>query len=1086
MAVNPVKSILNKLKNNEISAEEAEKLLLNNLSESIGSATIDHARSIFKEFPEVIFAEGKEYEDILQISKKILKISQKVLITRLDAKKIESLKKEFGTKIKFNDAANIALIRDKPEKLIDSDILVNNLSVGEYNLLIECIDNTSPVFGCELDTVLVIESPLEFTYDFTVNNVSCFVDEDSNGINDIIDGFIEINLTGGTSPYSTVLGLADGTILDTQIGTSVVFNNLAVGDYYFSPLDANGCLVFEQEVFFSVSEPEPLVIDSFVISNYNDFEISCNLGQDGFVNINVSGGTEPYSFLWSDNSSNQNLTNVSSGTYSVIVTDQNDCTVELDNLVLNEPSLVNFSATIDPVSCSGASDGSISVEVSGAVAPYDFLWPELNENSLSVDNLPLGDYTLQVIDANECIYTEVFNVSTPNPIVISDVITNISCFEASDGSIDISVSGGVPPYIYQWSNTENIEDLSNLEPGDYEVIVTDSEGCFETAIYQIIEPGLLTATVSVNDVACFGENSGSVATSIEGGTPPYSESWSGGANPNNMFAGTYELTITDLNGCIFVLSDIIINQPATPLQLGAFITDVLPCNGGLTGIIEPFAQGGTEPYIFTMAGNNNFNGLGADNYTVFVEDGNGCLVQEVFTVDEPAPVSANLTVTDVSCFGFTDGQATAVALGGTPPYNISWIDIESDQFVDNTNLAPGEYNLYIEDALGCSYNDYFIVNEPLSNQLEIISNDSPSCLNPFNISVVSANGGSGFWSGIGPGSVSFSNPNATETTVIVTDFGTYLISYTDGCGEEVDIYIEMSSVEPEASASPSLVYCDFQTTLEASSESNQGYWTLLDAPDNTEVDFVDGVNSFNTEIIASGINSSDVCCYGDYLFSFTSCGAESFVSLSFEKEAPTFGVSTFQECVLDGQIFILNPISFTDALINPGDWQCGTCLYDLNNNGICDDNEWQETNDVIITYETPHEVAYTVPDYGLYEFRYFVCDTFYQKIVGFSCPLEIPNVFTPNGDSQNDVFLSNDLIPGIHINIDFLVFNRDGQIVHSQSNYDYQNTLWDGTTNESDNQELSDGVYYYVLELFNTASQRQEYYSGYVHLFRGS
>ena len=96
MAVNPVKSILNKLKNNEISAEEAEKLLLNNLSESIGSATIDHARSIFKEFPEVIFAEGKELEDIIQISKKILKISQKVLITRLDAKKIESWKKEFG------------------------------------------------------------------------------------------------------------------------------------------------------------------------------------------------------------------------------------------------------------------------------------------------------------------------------------------------------------------------------------------------------------------------------------------------------------------------------------------------------------------------------------------------------------------------------------------------------------------------------------------------------------------------------------------------------------------------------------------------------------------------------------------------------------------------------------------------------------------------------------------------------------------------------------------------------------------------------------------------------------------------------
>ena len=132
MLDNPIKSILNKLKNNEISSEEAEKLLLNNLSESIGSATIDHARSIFKEFPEVIFAEGKELEDIIKISKKILKISQKVLITRLDTKKIESLKKEFGTKIKYNNTANIALVSDKPEKLIDSNILV--ISAGTTDI----------------------------------------------------------------------------------------------------------------------------------------------------------------------------------------------------------------------------------------------------------------------------------------------------------------------------------------------------------------------------------------------------------------------------------------------------------------------------------------------------------------------------------------------------------------------------------------------------------------------------------------------------------------------------------------------------------------------------------------------------------------------------------------------------------------------------------------------------------------------------------------------------------------------------------------------------------------------------------------
>ena len=108
---------------------------------------------------------------------------------------------------------------------------------------------------------------------------------------------------------------------------------------------------------------------------------------------------------------------------------------------------------------------------------------------------------------------------------------------------------------------------------------------------------------------------------------------------------------------------------------------------------------------------------------------------------------------------------------------------------------------------------------------------------------------------------------------------------------------------------------------------------------------------------------------------------------------------------------------------------------------MCDDDEWVETNDVLIYYETPYEVGFTVPEFGQYEFRYFICDTFYRKIVGFSCPLQRPNTFTPNGDSQNDLFTVDGLIPGIHTNIDFVVFNRDGQIVHSKSNFDFQKML---------------------------------------------
>ena len=121
----------------------------------------------------------------------------------------------------------------------------------------------------------------------------------------------------------------------------------------------------------------------------------------------------------------------------------------------------------------------------------------------------------------------------------------------------------------------------------------------------------------------------------------------------------------------------------------------------------------------------------------------------------------------------------------------------------------------------------------------------------------------------------------------------------------------------------------------------------------------------------------------------------------------------------------------------------------------------------------------------MYYLEYHICDTSYIQSIGFSCPLTLPNAFTPNGDFNNDVFLATQLIEGVHDNISFIVYNRWGSIVHAQSNYDFQGSLWDGSTNTFEDKELSDGVYFYTLELYNRASKRKESYDGYVHLFRG-
>ena len=242
----------------------------------------------------------------------------------------------------------------------------------------------------------------------------------------------------------------------------------------------------------------------------------------------------------------------------------------------------------------------------------------------------------------------------------------------------------------------------------------------------------------------------------------------------------------------------------------------------------------------------------------------------------------------------------------------------------------------------------------------------------------------------------------------------------------------------------------------------------MSAPDNTNVTFIDGANSFNTDLEITNASGDGEYGYGEYIFSFTSCGLEDYVSLFIEKISPEFGFSTYEECSFNAAIILYNPEEYE------GEWTIGLipagATFEFNSDPF----------DI-------NEISFTVSHPGFYEVNYETCngDEVYQNWVGFSCPLEMPNAFTPNGDDNNDFFLGDGLIYGLHSQINFIVFNRSGQIVFSKSNYNADGVLWDGRTNTLDNKMLNDGVYYYTLDLFNVASQEKEFYTGYIHLFGG-
>ena len=963
--------------------------------------------------------------------------------------------------------------------IVDNQVI--DLQSGSYQLLIESQNNESPVYECILDTIISIESPTEFDYSYVINDVSCFLDNDNDGINDIGDGLISIEIYGGTPPYTTFFS---GDLNSPQEGNVISFDQLNAGeDYYFTTIDANGCYLGSQEIFFEINEPDPVFISNVIVSSYNGYNVSCNSENDGFIDIEINGGNPPYSYLWSNGDVNQDATSLIAGEYSVQVTDAQDCIFISDNFILNQPEPIEVEVlNVTQVTCSGESDGSIDIEVYGGDGNYSYLWSN-GLISQDINNLPLGIYTINVSDGNNCANSIDVNVETPNPILLSLDINNISCEGFNDGFVNTSVTGGSELYQYEWllngvlfSTNQNI---SNLVPGLYECIVTDSEGCTESSNFEIIEPDALTATVQTNDIACFDENTGTATINILGGTPPYNQIWDAGIDPNNLFAGTYSVTITDSNDCMFIIDNIIIDQPNTSLSINAQVIDVLLCNGDQTGEIIPLASGGTPPYQYFINNGSVFDLLSAGSYIVSVIDANGCYFEESFEVDEPNSVYAEINTIDVSCFGLSDGQASLNISGGSSPYTVTCVNANTGSLVDNESLPQGSYIVYVEDANNCSFSQSFEINEPPSANMQIELSDEISCLNPFTVSLTGLSSGGGNWSANGPGTISFSDPSSLSSIVNVSEYGYYEIIYTDDCGEEVNYIIEMTVISPSAVANPAITFCEFETTLEASSGSSEGSWSVLTAPTNTEVIFVDGDDSFSTPVVTSAINDNEECCYGEYLFSFNSCGDERLVSFEIQKEAPEFGISSYEECVLDGTIIIYNPT------LDEGEWEV------FNHNlGLFDiESQWEpiesNTLGINVSSSSYEEITFSVPEFGMYNFRYKVCGTAYNHAIGFSCPLTLPNVFTPNGDANNDIFTVFGLNNTVYSQINFTVFNQWGQIIHAQSKLDDNNFLWDGTTNTFNDNELSDGVYYYTLELFNMASNKKEEYSGFIHLFTG-
>ncbi|MCF8294479.1 MAG: T9SS type A sorting domain-containing protein, partial [Bacteroidales bacterium] len=668
------------------------------------------------------------------------------------------------------------------------------------------------------------------------------------------DGGIDVSVSGGAGSY---------TYLWNTGTTTQDLGNIMAGNYSLTVSDANGC---SSTYFVTITQPSTLV------SSVSSVNVSCNGLANGSINLTVSGGTGIYTYTWSDGSTTQDLTGISGGNYLVTVSDANGCTTS-QSVVISEPLALAVSlsdvgvASYNgySVSCNGSLNGGIQSTVIGGTAPYTYVWS--NGSTLAnPTNLGAGVYSVTVSDSHSCTTTATITLTQPPVLNATGITTShngygVSCQGSTDGSINVSVTGGAGVYTYSWSNGATTQDLNNLGAGIYSLTVVDGNGCTDTYFTTITEPAAIELSTVLSHVLCNGSMNGAVNLSVTGGTGIYTYSWSNGATTQDLSGlagGTYTVTVIDNNGCFNVLTSVITEPQAlvvTGVATSFYGTYNVSCNGASDASLEISVDGGVLPYVYAWsngATSQNLSGIPAGSYTVTVTDANSCVQTVTVNITQPTALNLNLAHTDISCNGTWNGAINATISGGVTPYIYAWSNTAVSQ--DLTNLGPGTYTLTVVDANGCSIVSSAVITEPLA--LEITSADiTHATCNNLNDGAIDLT----VTGGTSPIVYAWSNSATTQDLGNLSP-GTYTVTITDANNCQL---VEEYEVLPGSGAPvANFVYVDAGGNV-----SFINFSINVGPNDQSTWDFGDGSPTVTVSGTASVVH--DYTASGDYFVTLT-------------------------------------------------------------------------------------------------------------------------------------------------------------------------------------------------------------------------
>ncbi|HEY1032592.1 MAG TPA: gliding motility-associated C-terminal domain-containing protein [Flavipsychrobacter sp.] len=640
------------------------------------------------------------------------------------------------------------------------------LAAGTYTLHI--LDSND----CLKDTTVTLMDPPDIVINVASAKPKC---------NYYNSGLITFTASNGVSPYQYVLGSG-------SFSSANSFAGLFSGTYVLHVKDGNNC----------TKDSTFILRDSIVVhATASVTNVLCNGANTGAITITGNGGNSPYMYKIGSGTltSTNTFTSLLAGTYNVHVQDVDSCYLDTPIAII-QPVPITINPAITNVSCYGLSNGSVTVGSAGGTGTHTYaIGTGTYSSSNTFNGLAVGNYTLHVKDANNCIKDTTITITQPPVLAITNVnLVQPICNGSSTGFIIVGATGGTTPYSYALDANPfgTSSSFGNVAAGTYVVHLKDANNCTRDTTVTLGQPTPIVPFIQIKKSTCTPLNNGRVDINAAGGVPGYTYAMGTGAfSTVNTFtglaAGSYLLRIKDNKTCV---KDTLINIVDSLTVTATYAISNVKCFTESSGSVTVTTLTGISP--FTYAANSNAYGssnvlgnLAAGNHMIKIKDALGCTKDTTLPVTEPTLLVPFVTSTHVTCFGTATGSVTISGSGGTTPYAFAkgtGSYVSSGNF---TGLTAGTYVFHIKDANNCTRDTTITITEPTKLRIDTLLVKNATCYGDKDGSVTIIGSG-------GTPAYTYSNNGTLFTTNnLISNLATgpYIITLKDNNGCRVDTMI---------------------------------------------------------------------------------------------------------------------------------------------------------------------------------------------------------------------------------------------------------------------------------------------------------